>query len=236
MKKKLIALFMAFTVCLTISMPAYAADMQGTTISAEKFYAEIAKEYNKYNIRIQVENIDPTFVYTEKMLENEVAKIRTELASIKNFDEKTGRFISYNAGTESITGTHNEASPTSLMPYDKTFKCIHRIENRSDNNNILFGSAEILVSIDTTIDAQYNKFLSVNNCTSRQYQLGINFESWTQTDYDVKITNYGGQQDNVIDYDVYGTLVVKYTEPIAGTTITYTSDHTLSGQFFVNQK
>ena len=84
MKKKLITLFMAFTVCLTISLPAYAADMQENTISAEKFYAEIAKEYEKYNIRIEVENIDPTFVYTEKMLEEEVVRVRAELASIEN--------------------------------------------------------------------------------------------------------------------------------------------------------
>ncbi|MCF2663080.1 MAG: hypothetical protein PUF62_03385 [Bacteroidales bacterium] len=236
MKKKLITLFMAFTVCLTISLPAYAADMQENTISAEKFYAEIAKEYEKYNIRIEVENIDPTFVYTEKMLEEEVVRVRAELASIENFDEMTGRFVSYNTETESITGTLNEANPASVMPYDKTFKSIHRIENRSVNNGLLYGAAEIQVSINTTIDAQYDRFMSVNNCTSRQYQLGINFESWTQTDYDVKIADYNGEQDTAIEYDVYGTLIVKYTEPTTGVAITYTTDHTLSGRFFVNQR
>lgn len=231
MKKKFIALFLAFTVCLTISLPAYAAGVEENTISAEKFYAEIAEEYDKYNIRIQVENIDPTFVYTEKMLEEMLERVRVELASIENFDETTGRFVSYNTETETITETINGAIPAAVMPFDETFKSIHRVENRSVNNGLLYGAAEIEVSIDTTIDAQYDRFMSVNDCTSRQYQLGINFESWDQTDYDVEIVDYNGEQDTAIEYDVYGTLVVKYTEATTGVAITYTTDHILSGQF-----
>ena len=96
MRKRFVTLFMAIAVCLAISLSAYAADMEEGRISAEKFYAEIAKEYSQYNIRIQVENIDPTFVYTEKMLEEEVEKIRTDLSLIENYDESTGRFVSYN--------------------------------------------------------------------------------------------------------------------------------------------
>ena len=121
------------------------------------------------------------------------------------------------------------------MPYNKTFKSLHQIESRN-RSNLLLGFAEIMVSIDTTIDAQYNRFMSVNSCTSRQYGVGINFESWTQSDCDVSIINFNGEQDNAIEYDVYGTLIVKYTEPTTGVTITYTTDHTLSGKFFANQK
>ena len=231
MRKRFVTLFMAIAVCLAISLSAYAADMEEGRISAEKFYAEIAKEYSQYNIRIQVENIDPTFVYTEKMLEEEVEKIRTDLSLIENYDESTGRFVSYNSEVETL----DEASLTSVMPYNKTFKSLHQIESRN-RSNLLLGFAEIMVSIDTTIDAQYNRFMSVNSCTSRQYGVGINFESWTQSDCDVSIINFNGEQDNAIEYDVYGTLIVKYTEPTTGVTITYTTDHTLSGKFFANQK
>ena len=231
MRKRFVTLFMAIAVCLAISLSAYAADMEEGRISAEKFYSEIAKEYSQYNIRIQVENIDPTFVYTEKMLEEEVEKIRTDLSLIENYDESTGRFVSYNSEVETL----DEASPTSVMPYNKTFKSLHQIESRN-RSNLLLGFAEIMVSIDTTIDAQYNRFMSVNSCTSRQYGVGINFESWTQSDCDVSIINFNGEQDNAIEYDVYGTLIVKYTEPTTGVTITYTTDHTLSGKFFANQK
>ena len=57
------------------------------------------------------------------------------------------------------------------------------------------GAADIYAEVDTTIDAQYNVFMSIDDMTTKQLGYAFNFESWTQHDgFESKIWTQNGVQ------------------------------------------
>lgn len=224
--KKLISLLMSLALAFSLSTTIFAASpsMNSTTgmISAEAFFQAIQEEYAKYHITFTAENYDPNATYPVTELNDVIENIRSQMATVDNYDEELGAFVT----TFDDISASSAPAPYSIMPTEQTFKL-----NGFANGSVI-GSAMIEVTVQATVDAQYNTFMSCNSITSRQYGSAINFESWTQTSTSYTISNDPGV--STLTAYANGTLVTSYTDPVSGIKATYTSDHSIGGPIKLN--
>lgn len=227
--KKTIIVTCLLTCIMMICSSALAfAGTSDTVITADEYYATIKSEYSKYGIGFKVNNYNPDFIYTRELLETQLDDIRTEMSSVKNYDAKKRVYI------EKIEDcVISEVSPTNgsprIMPVTKYFTYTARVDSPKTIGGVRMGWANIEQKVTTTVDAQSNYIMSINNVTTRQYGAALNFQSWTQNSYTKSIGN-GGKSMLCLSY---GTLSIAYSDPFTGGSYTYTSDHQFGATYAV---
>jgi hypothetical protein len=169
-------------------------------ISFDDYYSAIKKEFSKYDVNFETTSIDTSITVTKDMLEQDLTQIREQMET-----EPTEYHIMANEDQAPAT--------RAIMPYSKTYTVDRGISHVAGNANIRF-------KIKTTIDAQYNKFRSVDSVSSSQYGGAINFKSWKQNSYSSSISL------NVASVTVKGTITT--TLNLAGISGSFKADKTVT--------
>lgn len=221
--KKPIAFLLTLTLLLSSFPIASALDStnenKAETISAEEFFQAIQDEYAKFHIGYTAEGYDPSATFTQDFLNERLNDIRSRMSSVTNYSEELQSFVEIIPEPEPL----DTAVPNAVMPYKKTYSMTKTIKSPSN-----MGAADIYAEVVTTIDAQYNVFMSIDDMTTKQLGYAFNFESWTQHDgFESKIWTQNGASN--MECYATGTLVVSWTGPVAGIKHSYSSEHTIGG-------
>ena len=159
--KKPIAFLLTLTLLLSSFPIASALDStnenKAETISAEEFFQAIQDEYAKFHIGYTAEGYDPSATFTQDFLNERLNDIRSRMSSVTNYSEELQSFVEIIPEPEPL----DTAVPNAVMPYKKTYSMTKTIKSPSN-----MGAADIYAEVDTTIDAQYNVFMSIDDMTT----------------------------------------------------------------------
>ncbi len=224
--KKFLSLFLVFVLSVSFLTPVYAttaiASPSNNTgvISFECYDAAVKAEYAKYHVKYECINYNKDFVFTQKLLDQKLQDINDTLSSFM-YDTETNSFMTYvQEPIQHVSDKHSSIIESAITPY-AAYVILNKYFNVVATSPSGLGNAHIEIAVNTTQEVQSSSFVTINSCTSRQYGSAVNFKSWSDDGNTLKINS----TRKWVSGNVYGTLVVQYTEPNTGITATYTSDH-----------
>ena len=198
-------------ICLIMTlfsgMTAFASE---GNIDIETYEKIMKEEYLKYGIDYEINSYEPDLVITLDMLNNQLKEVEAFSSQSTASDE----IHIY----ETIDCNDSSDSLQRIMPVKRTITGDHTFQNKL--NDVVVGYAMIRFSVDVTMDANTEYFISIDGHESYQYGIAVNFDSWTETGFEV----LDSPGNPVVRVHFTGRLSTTYTEPNTGISATLTQD------------
>lgn len=195
-----IMLTVCMSICMAFSVFA-GVPSQDNVVSIDEYTAAIKAEGAKYGIECNILNYDPDVQLTEEMLAYAINNVRVYAKSMKTNEQDVN-----------IVGTSNMISPYS-MPVTRNLIGDFTIAN-------LYGTANMRVDANVTIDINNDNVISVNSLDAYQIGAFANFQSW-------ELTNISATKNSPstgwIKVRVQGRVTFSYADPVTSVTTGYTS-------------
>lgn len=207
-KKSLCLVTFAIVLFIT-PLNAFAADSE---LTFDEFFTALQNEYAKYNIHMYVTPKDKTIIFTQELLNEELAKI-PQIAKAYNETD-----IAFSIGSDKKSGNNYDLSPR-IMPVDRTVSLYGKA------TNILLAGAfcEIKLDVYTTVDVSTDKFIAVNGHSSYKSGYAVNYKGYSETGFSWSYAN----AKKTLNLTWSGN--VTFATTVAGQEVSYDTQKTWSG-------
>lgn len=154
--KKIVSLMSLILFLFAFSIQVFAASSNSSEdiISFEEFRYQLQSKFAQYDSVIEIEKTDPSFVYTRQILQEELIKADLYLSSLSK------------PIVSNINKTNNIISPFAYMPYSVT-RVGQSYVVPPPQGGLFPAGGTVEVTAKVTIDAQYDRVLSVSNVRLR---------------------------------------------------------------------
>lgn len=171
--KKLFTLLIALSLIFffVLDGTSYAAEPE--YVSINEYISQMTKLYDKYGFEYYYINNSGTEKVLASYLEQRLFEDEACLSEIQASENNDSNAKAASVTSLSQTGTRATA------PYNKTFNVTGTIKDPLSK-----GWADIVVSTNLTLNAQYEDIISVNSITSHQEGRYKNFKNYTHYDGD----------------------------------------------------
>lgn len=193
--KKYLAIILSFFICLSLCIPAFAAE--SGTLTIEEHERAINDEGLKHSVQCEVLSYDENNEIAHDML------IRGQ-ESIRAFAES--QTVVFSSENNALPYNPNPITPLSPVPSTMTRDTTFHI-------SCLYGAAIIRVQAEAIVDINSGAIMSVNSITAGPYYNYINLNSWTLNSitYQKNCPSTGSLKVHVV-----GTADFSCTDPITG--------------------
>lgn len=166
--KKFLSVILSLCLFVSTGAPTFAAEVEYVPI--EEYVEQMTELYSKYDFYYYYINTSGIKAIEANYLEKRLAEDEKNLQAIRASEEMiSGESLSCSTSLREI-------ELLSTAPYNKTFYSTGKIN--SPNH---MGSADIKVTTNLTLNAQYEDIISVNSITSHQEGSYKNFKSYSHS-------------------------------------------------------
>ncbi len=196
--KKTVAVVLTAAMAMSVGTPVFATEDKNV-VSIEEYEQAVQAEAVKYGIEYEVLNYDPDKVLTKDTIEKGVNDVRIYAESFQVMQKDTEA---------------TSAKAMRVMPLDKDVSKRFLIASA-------FGTAEMMLDANVTVDAQNAYVMRVNSVEAYQSGLFSGFKSWTTTSISSRLNS---PSQGWVSFTVNGRATFSYADPITGIENGYTSN------------